>query len=181
MARAWEEEGARAGAGVGGGGAPLARAEEGRDGHLPKPPQLEIRGAARWPPWPRAERGRRHRGGREGDESGEDAGQGRRGKARGELGRRLVRSSPAPNPAVGARGRRVRVAAATRRGSREVSEGGEEGKGEEREKWGGSGKKLKCGSHDMVVGIERRYSECMGAEKLNIENRISMTRTEYSI
>ena len=42
-------------------------------------------------------------------------------------------------------------------------------------------KKLKCGSHDMIVGIERRYREWMSAEKLNIENRKSMTRTEYSI
>ena len=58
-----------------------------------------------------------------------------------------------------------------------------ERKGRGRREKNGEGveKKLKCGSHDMVVGIERRYREWMGAEKLNIENRISMTRMEYSI
>ena len=64
-------------------------------------------------------------------------------------------------------------------GRTEQEEGGVEEKGE---RVRNKGKKIsEVWVPPVVVGIERRYREWMGAEKLNIENRISMTRTEYCI
>ena len=37
-----------------------------------------------------------------------------------------------------------------------------------------------CGSGWLVVGIEQRYRECTGVGESGIEERISMTRIEYS-
>ena len=46
--------------------------------------------------------------------------------------------------------------------------GGEKRRGGER-KMGREWKKLKCGSHGVVVDIERRYKEWMDAEERDIE------------
>ena len=55
---------------------------------------------------------------------------------------------------------------------------------ESRERGHGWSKKMRerviCGPHQMVVGIEERYRVWMSAAKLNIKERIFMTRHEYS-
>ena len=58
-----------------------------------------------------------------------------------------------------------------------------ERKGRGRREKNGEGveKKLKCGSHGVVIDIERRYREWMNAKERGIEQRILMIRTEYSV
>ena len=68
------------------------------------------------------------------------------------------------------RGRWWRGTEEARRGRGEGREGGEKKRKKNSKVW----------VPHVVVGIERRYRELMGAEKLNIELRILMTRMKYS-
>ncbi|XP_039841198.1 translation initiation factor IF-2-like [Panicum virgatum] len=88
-------------------------------------------------------------------------------------------ASPWP-PRTGVRGEPHRARAPPREGirgelgigvegyGRRLGEARHRGRGRKaggKKRWGGSGKKFKCGFHDVVVDIEKRYRGCMGAEE----------------